>query len=56
MLNEVATLYFAIPPPRTQAANPFGGMLSSLFGAPGSTQPERRILQPASTGASPGLD
>ncbi|KAF7773509.1 hypothetical protein Agabi119p4_5676 [Agaricus bisporus var. burnettii] len=55
-LNEVATLYFAIPPPRTQAANPLGGMLSSLFGAPGAAQPERRILQPASASASPGLD
>ncbi|KAJ3562848.1 hypothetical protein NP233_g9321 [Leucocoprinus birnbaumii] len=55
VLNEVATLYFAIPPPRTQAANPLGDMMSSLFGggAPGG-QPARRVLQPASS--TPGLD
>ncbi|KAF8963155.1 hypothetical protein BDZ97DRAFT_1662118 [Flammula alnicola] len=54
-LNEIATLYFAIPPPRNQAANPFGDMLSSLFGGPAQSQPTRRVLTPANT-SSPGLD
>lgn len=54
-LNELATLYFAIPPPRSQAANPFGDMLSNLFGGPTQAQPTRRVLSPASS-ASPGLD
>ena len=31
-LNEIATLFFAIPPPRTAAANPFGDIMSSLLG------------------------
>ena len=54
-LNEIATLYFAIPPPRGQAANPFGDMMSSLFGGPAQAQPTRRVLAPATT-ATPGLD
>ncbi|KAF5379761.1 hypothetical protein D9615_005744 [Tricholomella constricta] len=54
-LNELANLYFAIPPPRSQAANPFGDMLSSLFGGPAAAQPTRRMLSPAGAGA-PGLD
>jgi len=54
-LNEIATLYFDIPSPRTQAANPFGDMMSSLFGGPAQSQPTRRVLTPATT-ASPGLD
>jgi hypothetical protein len=55
-LNELATLYFAIPPPRGQPANPFGEMLSSLFGGPAQPQAARR-LQPANLGTgSPGLD
>lgn len=54
VLNEIATLYFAIPPPRTQATNPFGDMLSSLFGGAAPGQPVRHVLQP--TGATPGLD
>ncbi|KAF5353775.1 hypothetical protein D9757_013862 [Collybiopsis confluens] len=56
-LYEIATLYFAIPPPRNQAANPFGDMLSTLFGAPGGTGGSgsgRRLLTPAA--ASTGLD
>ncbi|KAH9481875.1 Golgi to ER traffic protein 4 [Psilocybe cubensis] len=54
-LNEIATLYFAIPPPRSQAGNPFGEMMSSLFGGPSQSQPTRRTLTPANT-SSPGLD
>ena len=53
-LHDIATLYFAIPPPRKQAANPFGDMLSSLFGGPAAGQPGRRVLTPAT--AATGLD
>ncbi|KIK58047.1 hypothetical protein GYMLUDRAFT_246414 [Collybiopsis luxurians FD-317 M1] len=53
-LYDIATLYFAIPPPRNQAANPFGDMLSSLFGGPAPGQPGRRVLTPAT--AATGLD
>ncbi|ETW82772.1 hypothetical protein HETIRDRAFT_240137, partial [Heterobasidion irregulare TC 32-1] len=48
-LNEIATIYFAMPPPRTQQANPFGDMLSSLFGGPagsGDTASTRRVITP----------
>jgi len=55
ILNEIATLYFAIPPPRGQPANPFGDMMSSLFGSPAQSQPTRRVLTPANP-SSPGLD
>jgi len=55
-LNEIAILYFAIPPPRNQVANPFGDMISSLFGGPAQAQPTRRVLTPAATTASGGLD
>ncbi|KDR78676.1 hypothetical protein GALMADRAFT_1262381 [Galerina marginata CBS 339.88] len=54
-LNEIATLYFAIPPPRNQPANPFGDMMSSLFGGPAQSQSTRRVLTPANT-STPGLD
>ncbi|KAF9558840.1 hypothetical protein CPC08DRAFT_763698 [Agrocybe pediades] len=54
-LNEIATLYFAIPPPRGQAGNPLAEMMSSLFGGPAQSQPARRALTPANT-SSPGLD
>ncbi|KAF8193392.1 hypothetical protein BJ912DRAFT_924570 [Pholiota molesta] len=54
-LNDIATLYFAIPPPRGQAANPFGDMMSSLFGGAGPAQNTRRVLTPANP-SSPGLD
>lgn len=38
MLNELGTLYFDLSPPLTANANPFGDIMSSLFGgAPGST-------------------
>ncbi|KAA1467149.1 cytoplasmic protein [Dentipellis sp. KUC8613] len=59
-LNEIATAYFAIPPPRSQNANPFE-MLSSMFGggAPGAgsaAQQPRRIVAPGAGGGSVGLD
>jgi len=59
-LQEISQLYFAIAPPRTQAANPFGDMLSSLFGGaqsggPGAP-PARRVLAPGSGSSTPGLD
>jgi len=56
VLNEIATLYFAIPPPRTQANNPFGDMLSTLFGGGASGQSARRVLQPAGVISTSGLD
>ncbi|KAH7928121.1 hypothetical protein BV22DRAFT_1031119 [Leucogyrophana mollusca] len=58
-LQEIATLYFAIPPPRTQPENPLGAMLSSMLGGgmPGGAAPQRRMLSPAPSGPStPGLD
>jgi len=57
-LLEIATLYFALPPPKTQPNNPLGAMLSSMLsgGAPGGA-PQRRVLTPGSTGpTAPGLD
>ncbi|KAF9532683.1 hypothetical protein CPB83DRAFT_807138 [Crepidotus variabilis] len=54
-LSEIATLYFAIPPPRNQAGNPLGDMMSSLFGGPPSAAPTRRALAPAKS-ANDGLD
>ncbi|KAI9454758.1 cytoplasmic protein [Lactarius psammicola] len=37
VLDELGTLYFDLQPPRTANANPFGDIMSSLFGgAPGS--------------------
>ncbi|KAJ3805416.1 hypothetical protein EV368DRAFT_65863 [Lentinula lateritia] len=53
-LQDIATLYFAIPPPRNQAGNPLGDMMSSLFGGAPSAQPVRRVLTPAT--AATGLD
>ncbi|KAG2031248.1 hypothetical protein BDR03DRAFT_936417 [Suillus americanus] len=58
-LQEIATLYFAIPPPRTQPDNPLGAMISSMLGGgvPGGGAPPRRMLSPAVSGPSaPGLD
>jgi len=50
-LSEIGQLYFAIPPPRAQAANPFGDMISSMFGGPApSSAPTRRTLAPSSAG------
>lgn len=45
-LQAIATLYFAIPPPRTQPDNPFGAMLSSMLGGAPTGAPERRVLSP----------
>ncbi|PFH45952.1 hypothetical protein AMATHDRAFT_51368 [Amanita thiersii Skay4041] len=59
VLNEIATLYFAIPPPRNQAANPFGDMFSSLFGGPGTSPSVPRVLTPGVDGdeeTAVGLD
>ncbi|KAI0734176.1 hypothetical protein C8Q72DRAFT_452992 [Fomitopsis betulina] len=56
-LIDLAELYFAIPPPRAQAANPLGNMLSAMFGgAPSPAQPARRVLSPPPVTKSPGLD
>ncbi|EJF64717.1 hypothetical protein DICSQDRAFT_80364 [Dichomitus squalens LYAD-421 SS1] len=56
-LIEIAELYFAIPPPRAAQANPFGDVISAMFGggAPGPA-PARRTLTPAAPTAAPGLD
>ena len=53
-LNEIATLYFAIPPPRNQQVNPFGDMLSSLFGGGMGGPVAPRVLTPGPPPA--GLD
>ncbi|KAL0578087.1 hypothetical protein V5O48_003905 [Marasmius crinis-equi] len=56
-LTELATLYFAIPPPRNQAANPFGDIMSSLLGGgPAPGQSARRILSPPPSAITSGLD
>jgi hypothetical protein len=59
-LQELSQLYFAIPPPRTQAANPFGDMLSSLFAGGqsggGSARAAPRMLSPSSGPSTPKLD
>lgn len=58
VLLEIASLYFAIPAPKTQPDNPLGAMLSSMLsgGAPGGA-PQRRVLAPGLTGpTAPGLD
>ncbi|KAF7312017.1 hypothetical protein MIND_00213600 [Mycena indigotica] len=55
-LNEIATLYFAFPPPRGQAGNPLGDMLSSLLGGGSSGGPARRALAPAAALTASGLD
>ncbi|KAH9943690.1 hypothetical protein B0H21DRAFT_748103 [Amylocystis lapponica] len=56
-LIELAELYFAIPQPRGQQANPLGDMLSAMFGGgPSAPAPARRILSPPPASASPGLD
>ncbi|OBZ72576.1 Golgi to ER traffic protein 4 [Grifola frondosa] len=56
-LSEIAELYFAIPPPRGQQANPFGDMLSAMFGGgPPAAAPARRILTPAPASSPQGLD
>ncbi|KAF8629975.1 hypothetical protein AX17_005540 [Amanita inopinata Kibby_2008] len=54
-LDEIGTLYFGIPPPRNQAVNPFGDMLSSMFGGGSGAPSAPRVLAPVNAG-SPGLD
>ncbi|KAJ7470795.1 hypothetical protein FB451DRAFT_1252276 [Mycena latifolia] len=54
-LTELSTLYFALAPPRSQAANPLGEMISSMFGGPAQAQPARRVLAPAGVPVG-GLD
>lgn len=57
VLNELAELYFAIPLPRPQQANPFGDMLSAMFGGAAPTAPApRRTLTPSQAHNAPGLD
>ncbi|KAF9238536.1 hypothetical protein BU15DRAFT_47568 [Melanogaster broomeanus] len=53
VLTEIAVLYFAMPPPKTQPDNPLGAMLSSMLGggAPGGG-PQRRMLSPGLAGSS----
>ncbi|KZV61652.1 hypothetical protein PENSPDRAFT_287400 [Peniophora sp. CONT] len=47
VLNELATVYFNIPPPRQQNANPMADMLAGMFGgAPGGSAPQRRAITP----------
>ncbi|KAL5525867.1 hypothetical protein ACEPAG_7204 [Sanghuangporus baumii] len=53
-LTEIATLFFGIPPPRNQAANPFGDIFSSLLGGAPSAPVGPRILTPGPPAA--GLD
>lgn len=55
VLTELAELYFAIPPPRNQQANPFGDMFSAMFGGAGApAPPARRVI--ASGSNAPALD
>jgi hypothetical protein len=59
VLEELGTLYFDLSPPRMANANPFGDIMSSLFGgAPGSgtgtTAP--RTIVPGVGGAQLALD
>ncbi|KAI0295916.1 cytoplasmic protein [Multifurca ochricompacta] len=58
VLNELASLYFEIPPPRTANVNPFGDIMSSLFGgAPGSgTASVSRTITPGVSRAQLALD
>ncbi|RXW25562.1 hypothetical protein EST38_g355 [Candolleomyces aberdarensis] len=55
-LNEIATLFFAIPPPRSAPANPFGDIMSSFLGGGPSEAAPRRTLTPASSAGGAGLD
>lgn len=56
-LQEISTLYFAIPPPRTQPDNPLGAMLSSMLGGAPAGTPQHRVLSPGLSGpAALGLD
>ncbi|KAG6864867.1 hypothetical protein C0991_006721 [Blastosporella zonata] len=49
-LNEIANLYFAIPLPQSQSANPMGDIMASLFGGPPREQPTaRKLLSPSAS-------
>ncbi|THH29428.1 hypothetical protein EUX98_g4772 [Antrodiella citrinella] len=55
VLTELSELYFAIPPPRAQQANPFGDVMSAMFGGAAPTaSPARRVIAPATS--APALD
>lgn len=61
VLNELAMLYFEIPFPRTTNANPFGDIMSSLFGGPpgsgsGSASAQPRTITPGAGHAQLTLD
>ncbi|KAI0258365.1 hypothetical protein BC834DRAFT_911820 [Gloeopeniophorella convolvens] len=59
VLNELATLYFEIPPPRGANVNPFGDIMSSLFGgAPGAgaVSAPPRTITPGAGRAQLALD
>jgi hypothetical protein len=59
VLHELAMLYFEIPLPRTTNANPFGDVMSSLFGGPpgsGSASAQPRTITPGAGRAQLTLD
>lgn len=61
VLNELAVLYFEISPPRSANVNPFGDIMSSLFGgSPGSgpspTAGQPRTITPGGGRAQLTLD
>lgn len=59
VLNELATLYFEIPPPRGANVNPFGDIMSSLFGGPPGSDPaaaQPRTIAPGGGHAQLTLD
>jgi len=59
VLSELGTLYFEISPPRTVNANPFGEMMSSLFGGPPGSGPipaQPRTITPGVDRAQLTLD
>ena len=59
VLNELAMLYFEIPLPRTTNANPFGDIVSSLFGGPpgpGPAAAQPRTITPGAGRTQLSLD
>lgn len=50
MIQELSSLYFGVPLPRAQAANPMADMMSSLFGGGagggGGGEKSRGIVRP----------
>ncbi|KZS92031.1 cytoplasmic protein [Sistotremastrum niveocremeum HHB9708] len=57
-LQELASLYFALPLPRAQPANPLGDMMAGLFGGMpgGGAEPQRKLAPPGLTGPTAELD